>query len=254
MRDGMGWLVCGVLAAALSLAQPAFAEVKIGVAGAIHNSVEGVVGGAAAPLRQGSSLVSEQMVRTGEQSTAQLLFLDETSLNIGPQSEIVLDRFVYDPARSQNDIALSAAKGIFRFVSGSSDPRSYRMRTPVATIGVRGTIYDAVVGLDATYVILVEGRLIVTGPDGREYELDRPGQFLAFHKSGRVEGPKTWDGTLIRVTGVAAYPLYGSTFMADPRDPIAPDTRDQNVDEINTRDLFEDFEENPCPTIGGPFC
>ncbi|MBN9025201.1 MULTISPECIES: FecR family protein [Kaistia] len=212
------------------------AEQMIGRAGAIHNKVEGVVRGAARPLAVSDPIVLDQQVRTGADSTAQLLFLDETSLNVGPGSDVTLDRFVYDPGRSKNDIALRATKGIFRFVSGSSDPRSYHLKTPVATIGVRGTIYDGIVGPNESVIVLVEGKLVITLPDGREVTLDRPGKALRIHKGGRIEGPLTWDGSLIRVTGVVPYPLYGDSFLPYPEKLRAQDGgRNDIVNDLNNR-------------------
>jgi hypothetical protein len=200
----------------LAASAAAAAETMIGRAGAVHNQVEAFIGGAARKMAVRDPLVQNQRVRTGQDSSAQLLFLDETSMNVGPGSDITLDRFVYDPGRSRNDIALRATKGIFRFVSGSSDPRSYQLKTPVATIGVRGTIYDTIVGPKESVIVLVEGKLVITLPDGRVVHLDKPGKTLRIRQGGKVEGPLTWDGSLIRVTGVVPYPLYGDSFLPFP--------------------------------------
>jgi hypothetical protein len=180
-------------------------------------------------------LVQNQRVRTGRDSTAQLLFLDETSMNVGPGSDVTLDRFVYDPGRSKNDIALRATKGIFRFVSGSSDPRSYQLKTPVATIGVRGTIYDTIVGPNESVIVLVEGKLVITLPGGRVVNLDKPGKTLRIRKGGKVEGPITWDGSLIRVTGVVPYPLYGDSFLPFPEKLRGGNGRTDITNDLNLR-------------------
>jgi len=238
--------------AATSLAGlPELAAAKdrmIGRAGAVRNQVEGVVGGRASKLSVRDPLVLDQQVRTGDDSTAQLLFLDETSMNVGPGSDVTLDRFVYDPDSATNDISVSAGKGIFRFVSGSSDPRSYHLKTPVATIGVRGTIYDTIVGLDQIVIILVEGKLIVTLPDGREVTLDKRGKALKIHRGGRIEGPRSWDGSIIKVTGVVPYPLYGDSFLPFPArtDPVGPG-RDA-VNNVNARNRAENRNPPEPPT------
>lgn len=222
------------------------AEPMIGRAGAVHNRVEGIVGGAARPLVARDPLVRNQQVRTARDATAQLLFLDETSLNVGPGSDITLDRFVYDPGGARNDIALRATKGIFRFVSGSSDPRSYHLKTPVATIGVRGTIYDTIVGPNESVIVLVEGKLVVTLPGGRVVNLDKPGKTIRIRKGGKVEGPMTWDGSLIRVTGVVPYPLYGDSFLPFPEKLRAQDGRTDAVNDLDTRALIPDPGPHPC--------
>ncbi|MCX5576764.1 FecR family protein [Kaistia terrae] len=233
---------------ALAAGGASAADTTIGRAGAVHNKVDGVVRGAARPLAVRDPIIQNQQVRTGVDSTAQLLFLDETSLNVGPGSDITLDRFVYDPGSSKNDIALRATKGIFRFVSGSSDPRSYHLKTPVATIGVRGTIYDTIVGPNESVIVLVEGKLVITLPGGRQVTLDRPGKVLRIKKGGTVEGPLTWDGTLIRVTGVVPYPLYGDSFLPYPEKLRAQDGRTDIVNDLRARDIPADIRPptNPC--------
>jgi hypothetical protein len=187
---------------------------KIGVASAVSNRVESVVGGGARPLSVGGDVFARQMVRTGEASAAQLLFLDETSLSIGPSSEVTLDRFVYDPNRGSGNVVLNATRGAFRFVSGSQQPSSYQIRTPVATIGVRGTIFDCYIAQTAqgvwnVVIILVEGSLTAGG-----HTLTRAGQALIFSPKGVQQ--VTWDSTLFAVVKKKPFPLFGSHWPSDP--------------------------------------
>jgi hypothetical protein len=63
------------------------ADSKIGVAAAAKNQVQGILGGSSRPLSAGSELFSNETVRTGEASQAQLLFLDQTNLSVGARSE-----------------------------------------------------------------------------------------------------------------------------------------------------------------------
>ena len=69
-----------------------------------------------------------------------LVFLDDTNLTLGPDSSVVLDRFVFDPDPSQASFVMTATKGIFRFASGKLPKNAYRLNTPAATIGIRGTL------------------------------------------------------------------------------------------------------------------
>jgi hypothetical protein len=194
---------------------------KIGVASAVSNRVESVVGGGARQLAVGGDVFARQMVRTGEASAAQLLFLDETSLSIGPSSEVTLDRFVYDPNRGTGNVVLNATKGAFRFVSGSQQPSSYQIRTPVATIGVRGTIFDCYItqrphGIAQTppgewivVIVLVEGSLTAAG-----HTLSKAGQALIFSSKGVQQ--VIWDSTLFAVVQKVPFPLFGSHWPNDP--------------------------------------
>src|SRR5262249_4343733 len=146
--------------------------------------------GSGRALSPGASVFESETVRTGSESIAQLLFLDQTTLSVGPRSEVVLDRFVYDSSRSTGDVILSATRGAFRFVSGSQNPLSYKINTPAATIGVRGTIIDCMVG--SLTCVVQEGRAIIE-VGGVAYPLG-PGQALTVGNDGKVTGPYQHDG------------------------------------------------------------
>ena len=89
-------------------------------------------------------------------------FKDQTKLEIGALSEVVLDRFVYDPNRSNSEVAVSIAKGIARFTTGVLRHESYKINTPTATIGVRGTILDLRSDERGTSVYVEDGSVTVT--------------------------------------------------------------------------------------------
>src|SRR5262249_45090438 len=90
-----------LLALAVAVPSAAFsAEPKIGAATATKNQVEGVIEGKTQPIAAGHDVFSNETVRTGGTGLADLQFLDNTGLNVGPLSEIRLDKFVYDPTGS----------------------------------------------------------------------------------------------------------------------------------------------------------
>jgi hypothetical protein len=218
------------VAAALMLAgaTPALAS-KIGVASAIKNDVQGSNSRA---LSVGSDLFTNERVRTGVESTAQFLFLDKTSLSIGPQAELTLDKFVYNPSRGSGEVVLNSVKGAFRFVSGSQDPRHYTIKTPVATLGVRGTVVDYLVQNGKAVFILVQGSAQLKVPGGQTVNLTKPGTVYIVHAGGKVEGPLPNDGTIVHAFGNIAFPLYGWFFQGDPQNPQAFGRMD-NIDQLN---------------------
>lgn len=130
-----GALACGL--AIILFPATASAQTKIGVAATVKNQVLG--GGR--PLAAGASVHANEIIKTGDASSAQLQFVDQTNLLVGALSEVKLDRFVYDPNRGNGRVVLNAGKGVFRFVTGTQSKQSYRINTPVATIGVRGTVF-----------------------------------------------------------------------------------------------------------------
>src|SRR5262249_15074235 len=127
------------LSTLLFAAQRAEADTpRIGVAAAVRNQVTAAQAAQEHPLVVCANIFQDETIRTGANSVAQLLFADQTTLSVGPRSEVRLDRYVYDPHQSVGDVAISLSTGALRFITGAQDPHSYSIRTPVATIGVRG--------------------------------------------------------------------------------------------------------------------
>ena len=86
------------------------------------------------------------LIQTGKGSQLQLLLLDRSTFSIGANASLRIDRFVYDPARGRS-VGASVAKGAFRFMSGRPNRATgSTITTPVATIGIRGTILEGAVG------------------------------------------------------------------------------------------------------------
>ena len=113
-------------------------EPKIGNATATKNKVEGSINGRNQSISKGTEVFTNETVRTGDASVADLVFLDNTNLSVGPTSEVKLDKFVYDPTGSSGAVVIQATRGAFRFVAGSQDKRVYEIKTPFGTLGIRG--------------------------------------------------------------------------------------------------------------------
>jgi hypothetical protein len=235
------------IAAVLSLAAPALglaAEAgSIGVAAAVRNAAQGVRGTQTDTLRPGSSVFQNETVRTGATDTAQLLFLDQTSLSVGPGSEVTLDQFVYDPQRNTGQAVINATRGAFRFVTGSQDPRNYTLKTPVASIGVRGTIVDFLIDNGQLIVILEEGGLGLTLNGGQTMELNELGSAYMVAPNGNVSGPFTYDGSLKGGT----FPLYATHYTQDPNQPTAPDSAADLINELLTHGHGPEEQGGPTP-------
>ena len=90
---------------------------------------------------------------SGAQSQLQVLLRDQSIFTIGSNARVTIDRFVIDTDRGAGGASASVARGAFRFVSGRGGARAGAVRTPVASIGVRGTVVETVVGPDALSVL-----------------------------------------------------------------------------------------------------
>lgn len=239
------------LSLSLGMANAFGAQPKIGVAAAVQNRVEGVLGGAPRALSVGSEVFSNERVRTGAASTAQLLFLDKTSVSIGPQAELTLDRFVYNPDRGTGQVVLDTVRGSFRFVTGSQNPNNYTIKTPVATLGIRGTIIDLLVQAGRTIVVLVEGAVSIRTTNGQVLTLDKPGTAFVIGANGQVQGPIAWDGTIVNVANGVPFPLYGWTFTGDPQKLHGPISNIDRIDNLNAIDARNYVPPAPASPGGG---
>ena len=86
-------------------------------------------------------------VKTGNGKTS-LLFVDDTRVDVTQHSKLFIDEFVYDPATQEGSIGLKAALGTVRYASGQIAKTSRQnivIKTPTATIGVRGTDFSMTV-------------------------------------------------------------------------------------------------------------
>ena len=141
-------------------------------------------------MRQGDRL------RTGPGSRLRLRFIDGMELTLGDGAEMVVDAFAWAPAAAQGKAALSLVQGAFLLdtgLVGKLPDHPLVVKTPVASVGVRGTRFwggplDALLN-----VLLLEGRVVVTTPGG-SVELG-PGQGTGIATVGAApHPPSVWDG------------------------------------------------------------
>lgn len=152
---GIAGRAVAVAAAASLAASPVLAQANaVGINAAIRNKVE-IQSAATRKVRPAvlrERVILNDEVRTGNASQLNILLLDRSTFTVGANARIAIDRFVYDPAANSRAIGATVARGAFRFMSGRTKGRPsgpVSVRTPVATIGVRGTIFEGVVGKEA---------------------------------------------------------------------------------------------------------
>lgn len=103
---------------------------------------------------KGAVFMGDEIV-AGPNGLAQIRFIDDTKLVIGPNSRLKIDKFVFNPDNTAQQVTIDMVKGAFRFISGNSPHQAYSLRTPTMTIGVRGTVVDINArGPDSTAVFL----------------------------------------------------------------------------------------------------
>jgi hypothetical protein len=217
--------LAGVSALAAVAAWPAWAAQTIGGAVQVQREVSGQVEGRSRALAAGDAVHQDETIRTGAGSSAELGFLDRTRLAVGATATVKLDRFVYDPDRGARSVVLTATKGVARFVTGAGPSQAYQVRTPHATIGVRGTVFDVMVMAGRTVVVLIEGAVRVCARGGRRpcEELRGPGD-VAIVSTSSVQGPSSAAAQGLDVAALNSA-LGGGTITLVSTAPQAP-TRD----------------------------
>lgn len=180
----MAWALAAGLA---GLATPSMGAGDVGVTTLVKNEVAGRLSeggegsashGPRTPLYTGDAIYQDQLIETGAESSAELMFRDETVLSVGSTARVVIDEFVYDPDQAAGDIVLNTAKGAFRFVSGSAKSESYKITTPIGTMGVRGTIIEWAYEDNMLVVILREGGTTICLASEACQTLDQPGTYI----------------------------------------------------------------------------
>ncbi|MGE4220845.1 MAG: FecR domain-containing protein, partial [Alphaproteobacteria bacterium] len=117
------------------------------------------------PIFQGDTIV------TGTGGAVGVLFVDKTTMGLGEDARMVIDELVFDPATKLGSQLFSLVQGTFVIASGEIgklSPDSVEIRTPVATIGIRGTKFGVSVDSQSgeTMVSIFEGAVEVRNSHG----------------------------------------------------------------------------------------
>jgi hypothetical protein len=94
------------------------------------------------PAPVGAVIQARDTVRTGPDGSVGITFQDNSLLSAGPNSELVIERFVFDSTTHKGEFDTALKKGTLAVVSGKivkQSPESMRVKTPAAIMGVRGT-------------------------------------------------------------------------------------------------------------------
>ena len=163
-----------------ALVAPGAAQQRVGVSSAVNPDVTGIPPNAA-PRRLvlGQDVVFRERITTGPEGQTQVLFVDQSSMTVGPNSDMVIDEFVYDPNAGAGKLAASLTRGVFRYVGGklSKQDNAVTFQTPSATIGIRGGLILVDLAPDGRLqVIFGYGNgVTITGLNGISQTITRPG-------------------------------------------------------------------------------
>ena len=146
----------GYVIAAVAFGTPASAAGIATVTDVVNDGYRTPPGHEEQTAKRADELVQNEALRTDDESSIQVTFVDGSELRVEAESEMVLSDYVYDGAASKGLINLN--DGLFHFASNGKPDQGVKLKTPVATIGVRGTEFLVHVdGDDATVIDVLSG-------------------------------------------------------------------------------------------------
>lgn len=183
------------------------------------------------PINVGDSMLRDETVRTGADSAARFVMADSTNLSLGPSATLKLDRTVFNDEHSYGDVAIRMTTGAFRFVAGHSEKTAYKITTPLATIGVRGTTLDILSQRGLSVVMLQEGAASVCTLNFQCIQLTQPGDTAVITSTGGKVSitktntpPWTFAANCAANAGLCAVSQY-----ADASPSITPAVHDDGI-------------------------
>jgi len=154
---------------------------SIGTVTVLHGQATAEGAGGARALAQGAPVYQGDSVSTGHASALEIHFLDKTVLAQGADSKISLDEYTYN-ADGGGSLAFKMAQGTFRTVTGQiadKNPEAFQLKSPLATIGIRGTEVGSVITFndqgvptEQHAVLVYDGRPVIVFPgSGQAFQL-----------------------------------------------------------------------------------
>jgi FecR-like protein len=142
------------LAVMAAVSRPALAQ-QVGTATAVNPMTESTPPGAGTVnLTVGANIVHKERIHTTPTGSVQLLFVDKSTLSIAPNTNLLIDEYVYDPKSNSGHMLTNLAEGALRFVGGAlSHQGDASITTQDAAIGIRGGTVTVDRGPNGTKVI-----------------------------------------------------------------------------------------------------
>lgn len=178
------------------------------------------------------------VVNSNKVGSLQVLLKDQTMFTVGPDCNLTIDKFVYDPSKNSNSMSASVKKGMFRFMSGNisnSGPDSVSIDTPVASMGIRGTMVEGIIGPDAIIMAQNAGSITSSTPVDQQHAslfvLRGPGKKNeSKNRRGEISITSAGETVIVKTSGMAV-------FVADKNSPPTKPFRllDSDLNEFHAK-------------------
>lgn len=133
-----------VLIGALATSPLAIAQDSSGMVVASRGEVIAMSNGGSRELKQGDFVYVNDEIMTSNRSFAVLQFTDGAKVTVRPDSTMIIEQYLY-AGNDDDEATLNLVSGGLRVITGAmakTNPENYKVRTPVALMGVRGTEFS----------------------------------------------------------------------------------------------------------------
>ncbi|MGD9536779.1 MAG: FecR domain-containing protein [Alphaproteobacteria bacterium] len=182
---------------------------EVGRVDRVQGNVQAFYADQVRSLGEGAAVYLDDRLSTDEGARLLVRLADETELTLGENADLVVDSFVYDPGAGKGGLLLDSLKGAFLFVGGLVEDQSgadVRIKTPVATLGIRGT--TAWGGpIDGQFGVLVLDGVVTVSNGAGEVTLTQ-GMGTSLRRAADAPGePKRWpDEKVSRAIATVSFP------------------------------------------------
>lgn len=166
-------IIAALLALCLGLAAGNASAEKVGMAAAVNPDAYSSLSGAPEKqLRIGKSIFYNERISTDASGVVQVLLVDGSTFTVGANSDLVIDRFVYDPRKKSGEVVATFSKGAMCFIGGkiSKNPEGVTVNTPSGSLAIRGGMFQgSLAGKNSIFSFLYGDELTFSGNNGQTH-------------------------------------------------------------------------------------
>ncbi|GAB3458909.1 FecR family protein [Insolitispirillum peregrinum] len=183
----MWWKILAGAITAMMVLMGAQAEARqvVGTVDRIQGTASALYNAEERPLAVGAEVYQDDALNTGADARLQVTLIDGSQLTLGENAGMLVSDLIVAPDARPRGPVMSLLKGVFALSAART--KGAEIKTPVATIGIRGTQLWGGPLAGALDVLLLEGKIDVTTPAG-QVVLDQPGQGTVVPTAGEAPG------------------------------------------------------------------
>ena len=198
-------------------------------------------------LNVGDPIYFGDTITTNEGGKSQILFVDQTVMTVGSNTELTIDEFVYDAENTDGKLLSTIKSGSVKILTGKiseKNPENLVVETPAGTIGTRGTEFKAAVDPETS-----KSKILLIGPGPKNSLGLRPGAVEVSNAAGTVLLDKPYLFTEVNQNTAPRQPVIVpqtelKKFQELEIEPDAPVTENnQQEEEIQLAQNEEEIKE-----------